>query len=120
MVPERMKPRLKGLLGLGGLVGIVALQGTPIPYRWFGFQEVKYHDNLYAIKRSEERTVLINNPGDGLFVEYRIDDNNDGKVDSHYFKSTIPSRLQGYVTVSKPITEADQDILKQVTSLSTF
>ena len=115
-----MKPTLnsglKELLTAVSVVGPVALLYTPMLFRWFGFQEVNHAGIFYAVQKSEERTILINNPGGGLFLEYRIDKNNDGTLDSHYLRSTIPSRLQGYVIVSKPITPEDHTLLEYITS----
>ncbi len=94
-------------------VGVASF--VPIPLTWLGFNEVNTKaGTTYAIRQSEDRTILVNNPGDGLFMEYRVDENNDGVLDRHYFRSVLPSPKQGFFGYSKPITEEDQGIYREI------
>lgn|SRR3989338_6617501 len=110
---SKLEKLCTGLMVVAGLASFV-----PIPLTVLGFKEVVTKaGTTYAIRKSEERTVLVNNLGNGHFLEYRVDENNDGVLDEHYFRSILPGSRVGSFGTSKSVTEEDQRIYREIMNI---
>ena len=79
----------------------------------FRKKNVDYKNKNYAVRKTNDVTTIVNGTG-GLFYAYRIDKNDDGKLDLHFTRSVIPSPRVGYFGASLPVTLEDHTLYFEI------